>query len=134
MFYMSEKKFRSEMRKIRLKNESKLRKQELRNEKNKYKEKKKIQTSKVFFVLLFLSCSSTQLFSMTAMWHYANLDSLSTLIGATLTEGIGLMAYYCKAYLESKEEEKLKFEREKFYTENQTCTYEENSSDNEPVG
>lgn len=120
MFYLSEKEFRSKMRKARLKNEEIVRKQELEKEKNKYKPtKKKVQTSKIFFILLFLSCSSAQIFAMVAMWHFANLDSLSVLIGSTLTEGIGLMAYYLKAFMESKEEEKLKFEREKFYAETQ---------------
>lgn len=118
MFYLSEKEFREKMRKTRLKNAEIARRQELEKEKNKYKPtKKKIQTSKIFFILLFLSCFATQIFSMVAMWHFADLSSLSVLIGSTLTEGVGLMGYYLKAFMESKEEEKLKFEREKFYAE-----------------
>ena len=133
MFYLSEKEFHNKMRKIRLKNESKLRKQELRNMKKKYKQKKKIQTSKIFFILLFISCFSTQIYAMVSMWHFATLDHLSTLIGATLAEGVGLLGYYMKSYCESREEEKLKFEREKFYTENTFCDYE-SFENNKPKG
>lgn len=131
MFYMSEKEFRNKMRKIRLKNESKLRKQELRNAKRKYKKKRKIQTSKIFFILLFLSCFSTQVYAMVSMWHFATLDHLSTLIGATLAEGVGLIGYFMKSYCESREEERLKFEKEKYYAENNCC---ESLNDNEPKG
>lgn len=114
-------KYQKKLQKIERKGEEILLKQELKERKKSYKQKnkKKFQTSKIFFLMLFLSCSSTQIFSMVAMWHYANLDSLSTLIGATLAEGIGLLGYYCKAYLESKEEEKLKFEKEKFYSQHE---------------
>lgn len=125
MFYMSEKEFREKQRKARLKNESIYRKQELKKIKNMYKEpRKKIQTSKLFFILLFLSCFSTQIFAMVSMWHFENLDQLGTLIGATLSEGICLIGYFCKSFFESKEEHKLEFEREKFYTESQICSDE----------
>ena len=128
MFYMSEKEFRSKMRKARLKNESKIRKQELRNEKNKYK--KKFQTSKIFFILLFLSCSSTQIYSMFVMYHFGELDHLGTLIGATLAEGIGLLGYFAKSFYESREEGRLGFEKEKFYSTNSSTE----SCDEESVG
>lgn len=122
MFYLSEKEFRNKLRKARLKNAEIERRQELEKEKNKYKPtRKKIQTSKIFFVLLFSSCFATQIFSMAAMWHFEDLSSLSVLIGSTLTEGVGLAAYYMKSFLESKEEEKLRFEREKFYAEQKSC-------------
>lgn len=122
MFYLSEKEFRNKLRKARLKNAEIERRQELEKEKNKYKPtRKKIQTSKIFFVLLFSSCFATQIFSMAAMWHFEDLSSLSVLIGSTLTEGVGLAAYYMKSFLESKEEEKLRFEREKFYAEQESC-------------
>ena len=128
MFYMSEKEFRSKMRKARLKNESKIRKQELQNEKNKYK--KKIQTSKIFFILLFFSCSSTQIYSMFVMYHFGELDHLGTLIGSTLAEGIGLLGYFAKAYCESREQGRLDFEKEKFHSINSSTE----SYDDESVG
>lgn len=123
MFYMSEREFREKKRKARLKNESIYRKQELKKIKNMYKpQKKKIQTSKIFFLMIFLSCFSTQVFAMVSMWHFGNLDQLGTLIGATLSEGMCLVAYFCKSFLESKEEHKLEFEREKFYTDQSICS------------
>lgn len=111
-------KHRIKLQKIERKGEAILRKRELKKKINSYKApRKKIQTSKIYFALLFFSCSCTQIFSMIAMWHFGNLDSLSVLIGSTLTEGIGMLGYYLKSYHETKEEEKIKFEKEKFYNE-----------------
>lgn len=116
--YKEELKHQKRLRKIERDGERILRKQELKAKKNSYKKSnKKIQTSKIYFALLFISCTCTQIFSMTAMWHFGNLDSLSVLIGSTLTEGIGMLGYYLKSYHETKEEEKIKFEKEKFYNE-----------------
>lgn len=111
-------KHRIKLQKIERKGEAILRKRELKKKINSYKApRKKIQTSKIYFALLFFSCSCTQIFSMIAMWHFGNLDSLSVLIGSTLTEGVGMLGYYLKSYHETKEEEKIKFEKEKFYNE-----------------
>lgn len=118
MFYMSENEFRNKMRKQRLKNQSIARKQELLKEKNRYKnQRKKIQTSKIFFVLLFLSCTASQIFAMAIMWHFGDLSSLNTLLSCTLAEGVGIIGYYAKSFFESREEHRLEFEKEKFYTE-----------------
>ena len=110
-------KHRIKLQKIERKGEAILRKRELKKKINSYKAPRKIQTSKIYFALLFFSCACTQIFSMIAMWHFGNLDSLSVLIGSTLTEGVGMLGYYLKSYHETKEEEKIKFEKEKFYNE-----------------
>ena len=122
---MTEKEFNDKMKKVQLKNESKIRKQQLREMKNQCKQRKKIQTSKLFFILLFLSCFSTQVYSMFVMYHFGNLDHLSTLIGSTLAEGIGLIGYFAKSYCESREEGRLEFEKEKFYSEKSSFETEE---------
>lgn len=111
-------KHRVKLRKIERKGERILRKRELKAKRDSYKKpRKKIQTSKIYIALLFVSCTCTQIFSMMAMWHFGNLDSLGVLIGSTLTEGIGMLGYYLKSYHETKEQEKIKFEKEKFYNE-----------------
>lgn len=116
--YKEELEHKRKLRKIERKGERILRKRELKAKKASYKRpKQKIQTSKIYFALLFISCTCTQIFSMVAMWHFGNLDSLGVLIGSTLTEGIGMLGYYLKSYHETKEEEKIKFEKEKFYNE-----------------
>ena len=77
------------------------------------RQKKKRQASKIYLVILFISCFSVQAYAMIAMWHFCDLSSLPTLIGATLTEGIGLLGYFCKSFFETKAEEEIKLEREK---------------------
>lgn len=112
--YRDELKFKAKLQKIEKRGERIIRKRELKEKAASYKEpKKKIQTSKIFFVLLFLSCTSTQIFSMVAMWHFADLSSLYALIGATLTEGVGILGYYLKSFNETKEEELIRLERDK---------------------
>lgn len=107
-------KHKVKLRRIEERGERILRKRELKEKAKSYKkQRKKIQTSKIYMALLFLSCTGTQIFSMMAMWHFGNLDSLSVLIGSTLTEGIGMLGYYLKSYKETCSEEQNKLEREK---------------------
>lgn len=94
-----------------------LQKEELR--KIKYGERKKIQTSKIFFMLVFLTCTAVIIYSMYAMLKMMDLSALPVLISSTVTEGIVLAGYFAKSYLETKSEKDLEFEKEKFYHSNE---------------
>lgn len=137
MFYMSEEKFRNKMRKIRLKNESELRKIELKETKEKYKQRKKFQTSKVItaFLMIFmlLNCLAVEVYSCYVMLILQDLSALYVLIGAACTTVIGEVLAYtiysAKAFKETKAEKELEFEYHKLEMQN---TY--NNENDEPVG
>lgn len=106
--------FKAKLARVRSKGEELQRKEFLRAEMEKYKpQKRKVQASKIYLLILFFSCFSVQVYAMYVMWYFQDLSSLSTLIGATLSEGIGLLGYFAKSYHETKAEEELKLEREK---------------------
>lgn len=141
MFYMSEKVFREKMRKVRLKNESKARKLELRETKNKYKQKKKIQTSKLItaflMILMLLNCLAIEAYSCYAMLVLQDLSALYVLIGAACTTVIGevlaYVIYSAKSFKETKAEKDLEFEYHKLQIQ-QTESFSQTDNDDEPVG
>ena len=65
--------------------------------KNRRKKKKKIETSKVAMFFIFLNCSIIEIYSMVAMWYFADLSPLYSLIGAVLGESIAYISYCAKA-------------------------------------
>lgn len=69
--------------------------------KNRRKKKKKIETSKVAIFFIFLNCSIIEIYSMVAMWYFADLSPLYSLIGAVLGESIAYISYCAKAKKEN---------------------------------
>ena len=85
------------------------------------KEKKKISTTKLIILFIFLNCTVVEAYSMWVMYKLVDLSALYALIGAVITESISFAVYCVKAFSETKEEEKLRFERERFNAENNRC-------------
>lgn len=78
--------------------------EELKRKREEYWPKRKLpSTSKVALAYIFLSCTAVQLYSMAAMWHFADLSALYSLIGATVGEAISYCAYAAKATKENTE-------------------------------
>ena len=138
LFYLSEKEFRSKMRKQRLKNESMARKQELLKEKNRYKtSKKKVQMTKIItsalMIFLLLNCIAVEVYSAFAMYMLGDLSALYVLIGAAVTTVIGEVlaysVYALKAFKETKAEKDLEFEYHKLNMKTGVTYLEEDSED-----
>ena len=97
-----EKAFEAEMRRIMVKNLRILRKRALKAEKRRYRPKINWPSqSKLGMWYIFLSCTAVQIYSMAAMWHFADLSPLYALIGATVGEGLTYYAYTAKAKAEN---------------------------------
>lgn len=97
-----ERAFEAELRRIRTKNRKIQRKRALRAERRKYRLKIKWPTqSKLGMWYIFISCTVVQIYSMAAMWHFADLSPLYALIGATVGEGLTYYAYTAKAKAEN---------------------------------
>ncbi len=68
------------------------------------RKRKKIQkpsTAKMALWYIFTSCTIVQIYSMVAMWHFADLTPLVTLIGATVGEAISYCSYSLKSTKEN---------------------------------
>lgn len=97
-----ERAFEAELRRIRTKNRKIQRKRALRAERRKYRLRIKWPTqSKLGMWYIFISCTAVQIYSMAAMWHFADLSPLYALIGATVGEGLTYYAYTAKAKAEN---------------------------------
>lgn len=97
-----ERAFEAELRRIKAKNRKIKRKRALRAERRKYRLKIKWPTqSKLGMWYIFISCTAVQIYSMVAMWHFADLSPLYALIGATVGEGLTYYAYTAKAKAEN---------------------------------
>ncbi len=97
-----ERAFEAELRRIKAKNRKIKRKRALRAERRKYRLKIKWPTqSKLGMWYIFISCTAVQIYSMAAMWHFADLSPLYALIGATVGEGLTYYAYTAKAKAEN---------------------------------
>lgn len=92
----------AKLRKIQRAGERKLLRDELRAEKEKYWPRKKWpSTAKMAMAYIFASCTVVQIYSMAAMWHFADLSALYSLIGATVGEVISYCAYSAKSAKEN---------------------------------
>ena len=99
---LEERAFEAELRRIRTKNRKIQRKRALRAERRKYRLRIKWPTqSKLGMWYIFISCTAVQIYSMAAMWHFADLSPLYALIGATVGEGLTYYAYTAKAKAEN---------------------------------
>ncbi len=96
------KKHRRKLREIEAAGERKLLRDELKKKKAKYWPKKKWpSTAKLAMAYIFASCTAVQIYSMAAMWHFADLSALYSLIGATVGEVISYCAYAAKSAKEN---------------------------------
>lgn len=94
----------AKLRKIRRAGEKKLMRDELKREKEVYWPRKKWpSTAKLAMSYIFASCTVVQIYSMAAMWHFADLSALYSLIGATVGETITFCAYAAKSAKENTE-------------------------------
>ncbi len=89
------------MAKIRQKGELLQMKQEEKELEREYRPKKKMSTSKAGLWYMMIMCTVIQIFSLIAMWHFADLSPLTTLIGATVGEVFAYWAYTLKASKEN---------------------------------
>lgn len=78
------------------------------------KEKTRVSTTKKLIYFILLNCTIVELYSMWAMYVLSDLSALYSLIGAVITESISFAIYAVKAFNETKEEERLRFERDQF--------------------
>lgn len=92
------------LRRIEIQGQRKLLEEELKKKKEEYwPQRKPLSASKVALAYIFLSCTAVQLYSMAAMWHFADLSALYSLIGATVGEAISYCAYAAKSTKENTE-------------------------------
>lgn len=92
------------LRRIEIQGERKLLEEELKQKREEYWPKRKPPSaSKLALAYIFLSCTAVQLYSMAAMWHFADLSALYSLIGATVGEAISYCAYAAKSTKENTE-------------------------------
>lgn len=99
---MTDREYRAELRKIELRGQEALRRKELKAARGKYKQqRKKPAVAKLALWYIFGSCTIVQIYSMVAMWHFADLSPLITLIGATVGETISYCAYAAKSTKEN---------------------------------
>ena len=97
-----ERQHKKKLKEIEEKGQRHLMRQELRNAREKYWPKpKKPSTAKVALAYIFGSCTIVQVYSMVAMWHFADLSPLISLIGATVGEAISYCAYAAKSTKEN---------------------------------
>lgn len=93
---------RRKLRQIERAGEKKLLRDELKRKKEEYWPKRKWPTTaKMGMSYIFISCTVVQIYSMAAMWHFADLSALYSLIGATVGEVISYCAYSAKAAKEN---------------------------------
>ena len=92
------------LRQIEIRGERKLLEAELKQKREEYWPRRKPPSvSKMALAYIFVSCTAVQLYSMAAMWPFADLSALYSLIGATVGEAISYCAYAAKATKENTE-------------------------------
>ena len=74
-------------------------------------------TTKIIMLYIFANCTAVEVYSMVAMWMFANLEALYALISAVISESLSFAVYAAKAYNETKQEELIKLERDKMEAE-----------------
>ena len=108
----TEAEFQDRLSKIQEKNKQKKYRLRLKDEKNKLNAH--VETSKAIAIYLFILLNTIVIYAMVAMWVFSDLSYLGVLI-TDIAAQILLYAIYClKAYKAKKQEEYMKFEREKF--------------------
>lgn len=109
---LTEEQYQKKLRKIKEKNIQKKYRQALKDE-DKLGDKKIFETSKVIMVYLLVLFNVILVYSMIAMWSFQDLSYLGVLISDIAAQVVAYAIYCLKAYHGKKQEEHLKFEREK---------------------
>lgn len=110
--YLSEREFYKQMAKIKRDNVQKERRMLLDAEKRKH-DKAHIETSKLIAIYLFILLNAIVIYSMVAMWIFADFSYLGVLV-SDIAAQVLIYAIYCmKAYHAKKQSEKMKFDRDK---------------------
>lgn len=65
--------------------------------KNKKTRKHKTEFSKICMWAIFINCTLIEAYSMVAMWRFADLSPLYSLIGAVVGESIAYISYCAKS-------------------------------------
>lgn len=100
--FRKELKYKRKMRTIERKGEKKLRKRELKAKRDSYKKpRKKIQTSKLIAIYLFIILNIVLSFSMISMWVFQDLSYLGVLISDVIAQVITYMIYMVKSTKEN---------------------------------
>lgn len=110
---MNKQEFELKLKQIKEKNVQKEYERLLDKERDKYKNKSKIETSKLIMIYLLVLLNAIVIYAMTAMWKFADLTYLGVLITDIAAQVLVYVIYCLKAFHGKKQEEKLKFEREK---------------------
>ena len=113
MKHLSEQDYKRELYEIKAINADKLRKQKLKEEKKQYRTWHLPETHKVFAVYLFVLFNAILIYSLVAMWVFADLQWLGVLISDIAAQVLVYGIYCLKAYNGKKQEEKIKFERDR---------------------
>ena len=110
--YLSEREYQKRLARIKKDNLQKERRMALDAERNKYN-KNRMETSKLIAIYLFALLNAIVVYSMVAMWRFADFTYLGVLI-SDIAAQVLIYAIYCvKAYHGKKQSENMKFERER---------------------
>lgn len=134
MWHLTREEYEVRLNKIKQDNESRELKQKLKAEKQKYKQRSKVETSKLIAIYLFALFNVILCYALVAMWVFQDLSYLSVLITDVAAQ-ILLYGIYClKAYNSKKQEEQMKFEKEKLFGIIDENSIEPTLTDTEIVG
>lgn len=116
--------YNKKVRKEELKSEKRKRRNHIREirSQNRYFSEKlhKFTTTKLLMYLIFLNCLMIELYTMWVMFILNDLSALYSLVGAVIGESLAFAVYCYKSFKETKEEQRLQFEKDQFFSENNT--------------
>ncbi|MDE6477002.1 MAG: hypothetical protein K2L48_02265, partial [Mycoplasmoidaceae bacterium] len=78
----------------------------------------KFTTTKLLMYLIFINCLMIELYTMWVMFILNDLSALYSLVGAVIGESLAFAVYCYKSFKETKEEQRLQFEKDQFFLEN----------------
>ena len=115
MFELSNEDYKTKLEKIQRRNSQMELRRNLRKERMKHIHLPKIETSKALAIYLFVLLNAVIIYAMVAMWRFSDLTYLGVLI-SDIAAQVVIYAIYClKAYHGKKQEETLKFEKDKLF-------------------
>lgn len=113
MWKLNEEEYQKKLDKIKEWGIQKQYRNRLKDEKAKFRSTYKVETNKLIAIYLFVLLNAIVVYAMISMWHFADLSYLGVLI-TDIAAQVLIYAIYClKAYFAKKQEENLKFEKEK---------------------
>lgn len=88
-------------------------------------------THKFFMYFILINCTIVEIFSMRAMFAFADLSALPVLITAVITESISYAIYCAKSYSGTKQEKIQELDNKRFELEKEIALNNlENNTDN----